>query len=120
MHRWDRRYFGSLQSLNSFENFELLLQNYKDYKVSYVSKWIEKFLFRNSSKQLQVDFINLVIFVHRWDRRDFRSLQSLNSFENFELLQGLQGKIYFQMFQNELRLYFLEIVSNNFKFIYRM
>ena len=86
MHRWDRRGFGSLQSLNSFENFELL-QGFPN-----VSKWIENFLFRNSSKQLQVHFINLVIFMHRWDRRGFGSLQSLNSFENFESLRSGYGR----------------------------
>jgi len=63
---------------------------YKDYRVSYVSKWIKNFYNGNSSKVLQVHFIYLVIFMHRWDGRDLGPLQSLNSFENFELLlQGL-------------------------------
>ena len=80
MHRWDRRGFGSLQSLNSFENFELL-QGFPN-----VSKWIENFLFRNSSKQLQVHFINLVIFMHSWDRRDFERHESLQSLQSLQSL----------------------------------
>jgi hypothetical protein len=53
----------------------------------------------------------------------FQSLQSLQSLQSFEILQelqGLQGKIYLQMFRNELRSFYFEIVLNNFKFIYRI
>jgi len=59
-------------------------------------------------------------------RREFsglqglQSLQSLQSFELLQELQGLQGKLYLQMFRNELRSFYFETLSKNFEFIYRI
>ncbi len=69
MYRWDRR---DCRPCKVWIVSKTLSCYYKDYRVSYVSKWIKNFYNGNSSKVLQVHFIYLVIFIHRWDRRDCR------------------------------------------------
>ena len=64
MHRRYRKYFVSIKVLQSLC---MCFWN--------VQKWNENFFWWNSSKQLQVDFMNLVILMHRWDRKNLGAMK---------------------------------------------